>query len=173
MSNRTFPTLLKQLHELEFDYADGEGYDFEPYDQFLSATETRDWIRAWTGNSEVDGAEFLVFGQDGTGGYAAFWNVRPGASVLDQPVVFLGSEGAIGVVARNFSDYLWLLAGGIGPCEAVEQSDRQSAPDAIRAHFRRFAEAHASKPPRTPEEVVSAAQQLFPEFGRYIDSICR
>ena len=27
----TFPTLLMQLHQLEFNYDDGDGIDFEPY----------------------------------------------------------------------------------------------------------------------------------------------
>ncbi|WP_457337983.1 hypothetical protein, partial [Rhizobacter sp. P5_C2] len=61
------PELLRALLALEFDYAGGEGIDFEPFDSFLSTQETRDWFRAWTGNEEVDGSDFLVFGQDGTG----------------------------------------------------------------------------------------------------------
>lgn len=75
--NTAFPEPLRKLHELEFDYADGEGIDFEPYSAFLSSSETNAWFKAWTGNNEVDGAEFRVFGQDGTGGYAAFWLVEP------------------------------------------------------------------------------------------------
>ncbi|HFX7636876.1 TPA: SMI1/KNR4 family protein, partial [Acinetobacter baumannii] len=31
-----FPDLLKKLHQLDFDYADGDGIDFEPYQDFLS-----------------------------------------------------------------------------------------------------------------------------------------
>ena len=31
-----FPNLLTELHQLEFDYADGEGIDFEPYQTFMS-----------------------------------------------------------------------------------------------------------------------------------------
>jgi hypothetical protein len=46
---RTFPTLLIQLHQLEFDYDDGNGIDFEPYQEFQSAKDTGDWIKAWTG----------------------------------------------------------------------------------------------------------------------------
>lgn len=164
---------MKELHELEFDYADGEGFDFEPYAEFLSETETRDWIRAWTGNGDVDGLEFLVFGQDGTGGYAAFWNVRRGAPVLDQPVVFLGSEGAADVVARNFAEYLWLLAGGVGPCEAVEQPGRTPAPEPVVRELRRFAEAHAGATRRTAAEVLDAAHREFPQFRAHIDAICR
>lgn len=63
--------------------------------------------------------EFRIFGQDGTGGLAAFWLVRMGESIAGQPVVFLGSEGETGVVARDLAAYLWLLADGYGPLEAT------------------------------------------------------
>ena len=35
----TFPPPLAALHRLRFDYADGDGMDFEPYDKFLPAAE--------------------------------------------------------------------------------------------------------------------------------------
>ena len=72
----TFPEPLRRLHELEFDYADGDGIDFEPYHSFMSAGDTSEWFKAWTGNKNVDGSEFRIFGQDGSGGYAAFWIVE-------------------------------------------------------------------------------------------------
>ncbi|MEM9604349.1 MAG: SMI1/KNR4 family protein, partial [Pseudomonadota bacterium] len=95
--------MLESLHQIEFDYADGEGIDFEPYQQFLNVEDTKDWFRAWTGNDAVTGEEFRIFGEDGTGGYAAFWLVRDSEDVLEQPIVFLGSEGARGVVACSFN----------------------------------------------------------------------
>lgn len=173
MSERSLPALMKELHQLKFDYADGDGYDFEPFTEFLSESETRDWIRAWTGNDELDGSEFFVFGKDRTGGYAAFWNVRPGAPLIEQPVVFLGSEGKAGVVARNFAEYLWLLAGGLGPSEQIEQPDPAPAAESVLAELRRFAEAHAGVARMTPCEVARAAQREFPEFDKYIEAMCR
>ena len=86
-AEQVMPAVLRELHTLEFHYADGEGIDF---------------------------------GQDGSGGYVAFWLIRLGEDLLRQPIVYFGSEGEIGVVAANFSDYLWLLAGGIGPVEAID-----------------------------------------------------
>ncbi|MFI2431741.1 hypothetical protein [Streptomyces sp. NPDC018693] len=74
----------------------------------------------------MSGDAFRVFGRDGTGGYAAFRPVRPvrpDAELVDQPVVFLGSEGKTGVVARNLSDFLWVLADGLGPLEATDAYD--------------------------------------------------
>ena len=173
MPEQSMPPLMKELHELEFNYANGDGFDFEPFLEFLSEAETRDWIHAWTGNRDIDGNEFYVFGQDGTGGYAAFWNARERASVLDQPNVFLGSEGAAGVLARNFAEYLWLLADGVGPCEAIEQPNRAPAPEAVTREFRRFAEAHAGTTRRTVAEVLNADQHEFPDFTAHIAAMCR
>ena len=164
---------MKNLHKLEFDYANGAGYDFEPYLKFLSEAETRKWIQAWTGNDRLDGKDFFVFGQDGTGGYAAFWNIRNGDFVLDQPIVFFGSEGSAGIVAKNFSEYLWLLAGGVGPSEAIEQQDRVPAPEALSYKFRLFAEKNATTEPLTATEVLRTANQEFPHFNSYIAEICQ
>ncbi|WP_413459640.1 hypothetical protein [Herbaspirillum huttiense] len=120
MSDETrFPDLLAQANQLEYDDADGDGIEFEPYDEFLSTDETKRWFQSWTGNPTADASCFRVFGQDGTGGYVAFWTIRPDADLLEQPVVFMGSEGQTAVVARSFHDYLWLLAAGLGPLEAA------------------------------------------------------
>jgi hypothetical protein len=159
----TFPTLLMQLHQLEFDYDDGNGIDFEPYQEFQSAKDTGDWIKAWTGNHDLTGSEYRIFGQDGSGGYAAFWLVRDAKPILEQPIVFFGSEGEAGVVARDFYDYLWLLAAGIGPCEAVIGAEDEREPI---AHFVAFAGKYAAAQRKTATEVLTAAHSEFPDFER-------
>jgi hypothetical protein len=115
----SLPNLVSQANCLPYEYADGSGIEFEPFDEFLSASETEHWFRAWTGNPTADSSNFLIFGQDATGGYAAFWTVRHDVDLLQQPVVFLWSEGKTAVLATNFYNYLWLLAAGLGPCEAL------------------------------------------------------
>lgn len=167
----TFPKPLAELSELEFDYDDGEGIDFEPYQEFQPAEENAAWIQAWTGNKELTGEEYRVFGQDGTGGYAAFWMVHPGKPVLEQPVVFFGSEGELGVVASSFGDYLWLLAAGIGPMEAVEYgADDDDEPDEA---FTAFAMKHAKAHKKSAKEVLEAAQKAFPTFEADIRALCK
>lgn len=168
--DQTLPPLLAELNAIEIDYADGDGIDFEPYQELQSAEDNIEWIRAWTGNLELTGAEYRVFGQDGTGGYAAFWLVRPGAPLLEQPIVFFGSEGELGVVAARFTDYLWLLAGGIGPYEATSfgpDDDRVPQPELAA-----FAERHGGVP-RIPAEVLAAAQKEFPDFEAMVRASCR
>jgi hypothetical protein len=168
--DRALPPLLAEVNAMEYDYADGEGIDFEPYEQFQSAEENADWIHAWTGNEALDGAEYRIFGQDGTGGLAAIWLARDGAPLLDQPIVFFGSEGELGVVAKSFGDYLWILAGGHGPLEAVEYPGSKRTPT---PHFAAFAEKHAPRKKQTVTDVVAAAKTEFPSFAEDFRAKCK
>jgi hypothetical protein len=167
---RNFPAVLSELHRLEFDYADGEGIDFEPYEEFTPRDDVQRWFKAWTGNQQVECDDYLIFGQDGTGGYVAIWPVRDGKSLVDQPIVFFGSEGEIGVIAQNFSDYLWLLGSNIGPYEAVAYPDDDRATNDV---FLAFANAHATTPRRKVAEIIEAAQSEFPTFEESIHALCR
>lgn len=164
----TFPPLLQKLHQLEFDYDDG--YDFEPYEAFFPAEENASWFKAWTGNASVDGSQFRVFGQDGTGGYAAFWLVHPNQPIEKQPVVFLGSEGEKGVVAIDLDEYLWLLADGVGPYEAVAYSGSEGKPN---AQFTTFAKENSRVPALSAREVLAKANEAHPGFSEQIDVLCR
>ncbi|MEM1262494.1 MAG: SMI1/KNR4 family protein [Pseudomonadota bacterium] len=170
MWDTTFPPLLSELHRLEFDYADGDGIDFEPYTAFMTAEETREWFRLWTGNPEVEGSVFRIFGQDGTGGYAAFWLQDDIEDILQQPIVFMGSEGETGVVAIDFASYLWVLAGGVGPYEAVAYPS-----DAHTQHktFHTFAEQHSTRHMLTAPAVINEARDSYPNFGSWVESLCR
>jgi hypothetical protein len=167
---RAFPAVLRELHALPFEYDGGEGIDFEPYDEFMSPEDNTSWIRAWTGNQDLTGHEYRVFGQDGTGGYAAFWLVRPGADLLEQPIVFFGSEGELGVVAKDFNDYLWVLAHGAGPLEAVSYGGETSKPNDA---FAKFATQHAPKAKKTAKLAIAAAKKEFPRFEEQIRSLVK
>ena len=167
--SRVFPELLRALHTLEFDYADGDGIDFEPYQEFTPRAEVQRWFKAWSGNQSVDADDYLIFGQDGTGGYAAIWPVRDGENLLDQPVVFFGSEGELGVIASNFSDYLWLLANNHGPLEAVAYAD-DARPS--NKQFTAFANAYARTPRRKVTEIIADARTEFPNFEQNIRALC-
>lgn len=167
---RIFPEILKKLHAIEVDHADGEGIDFEPFDEFYSQEETSVWIKAWTGNDTLDGDEYLIFGQDGTGGYVAFWCVRKNADLLQQPIVFFGSEGEVGVVAQSFSDYVWLFANGIGPYEAVAYPDIERPKS---QEFIRFATEYAPSNQCTVTRIAAKARAEFPDFKEKIDKLCQ
>lgn len=169
--DRRFPPALADVARVGFDYGDeGEGVDFEPYEAFLSAEETTDWLRHWTGNHELDGDAYRVFGQDGSGGLAAVWCVRPGQPLDRQPVVFMGSEGEVGLVAGDLSGFLWVLADGFGPREAALYAERAARPDAALAEI---AGRHASAPRRPAREIVAGARAEFASFEEDLDELCR
>lgn len=99
----------------------------------------------------------------------AFWLVRPGSVALtDQPVVFLGSEGEAVVVARDLADLLWMLAQGHGPVEAVLPEWRRDDWSAVeRPGLVAIAERYAPGRRRPVQELVTAAQQEFPDFEEF------
>jgi len=146
--------------------------DFEPYEAFLTATETAQWWRAWTGNATLDGSAFKVFGQDGAGGMAAFWLTRPQGDITEQPVVFIGSEGEVAVVAGDMDAYLWLLAQGFGPYEAAVFPHHEHALQSD-ARLVQLARSHAPTARSTPADIIAAAQDRFPDFVAYIEGACR
>ncbi|UYF98868.1 hypothetical protein [Halomonas sp. GD1P12] len=161
------PERLALLHQLSFDIE--EGYDFEPYTRFLTAEDTAQWLQAWSGNPHATGAQFRVFGQDGTGGYAAFWMVLPQTPIEQQPIVFLGSEGESGVIARDLDDFLWLLAGGVGPREALDYPHVSATPNAA---FQAFAHQHAHSREQSVFEVIDNAHLTYPGFTEELERLC-
>jgi hypothetical protein len=171
--DRAFPAALAAALAVPFEYGEDYGVDFEPYPEFEAAEDTAWWLRLWTGNQELDGGEFRVFGMNGAGGYAAFWLVRPGQPITEQPVVFLGSEGETGVVARDLADFLWLLAGGYGPVEAAcpdPSGDWTPRPD---SQLTAVAEQFAPDRRGPAEAVIERAAREFPDFEDTIMEMCR
>ncbi|RLU90401.1 SMI1/KNR4 family protein [Streptomyces griseocarneus] len=174
--DRRFPAALSAVARVEFDYREGLGVDYEPYDHFNTAEEEAFWFRLWTGNMELAGDRLRVFGQDGSGGYVAFWIARPDAPLVEQPVVFFGSEGGVGVVARDLGRYLWLLAEGYGPLEALDLDDPEydSECEPVRnEEAARIAEEFAPGRGLPAEEIVREARREFPDFEEVIEGLCR
>jgi hypothetical protein len=166
--DRVLPPALAEAADAEYGDRDGGGMDWEPFDEFMSAEETTEWIRAWTGNDELDGSVFRVFGTDGTGGFAAFWLVREGRPLAEQPVVFLGSEGEIGMLATDLGAFLWLLAGGFGPREATEYPDWDPRP---HPELTEIAQGYAPGTHQTPQDVLAEANREFPDFDETVKSL--
>ncbi|MEW9533907.1 SMI1/KNR4 family protein [Microbispora sp. NPDC049125] len=168
--DRDFPPALTAVAGVTFEFTRDGGVDYEPYEEFPSTEETTAWFRAWTGNAEVSGDAFRVFGQDGTGGLAAFWLVLPEKGLADQPIVFFGSEGDRGVIARDLGCYLWLLADGFGPFEAVAFPDQSSRPN---PEMTAIAEQYAPDLRKPAKTVIREAAEEFPHFNRMIEELCR
>lgn len=147
------------------------GCDFEPYTEFEPSEETTTWFRLYTGNDTADGSQFRIFGTTGAGDYIGFWLVQsePETPVTAQPVVYFGSEGDFSVIARDMGDFLWVLANGSGPAEALEEPDRVTRPDEA---FWAVAEKYAPGRGRTTAEILAAARDEFPGFVRYVEELC-
>ncbi|WP_092542348.1 hypothetical protein [Actinoplanes derwentensis] len=80
-------------------------------------------------------------------------------------MVFLGSEGALAVLAQNLGDYLWLLANGVGPLEPVGGLNRQPQP---------IPELVALAPgePRSSAAVLAAAETLLERLKEFVEEAC-
>ncbi|MFE5209186.1 SMI1/KNR4 family protein [Streptomyces sp. NPDC056600] len=172
--DRTFPAALTAVSRVAFDYDHGRGIDYEPYGAFLSAEETTEWFRAWTGNDEVDGDAFRMFGQQGAGGLVALWLVRKGRPLAEQPVVYLGSEGETVHLARDLADFLWLLAQGVGPTDVahgdgVGDEDRRARPDAAMTTV---AERFAAGRRREPQAILRDAAEGIPDLEDTVLALC-
>lgn len=166
-----FPEALSAVAEVFFDYGEGDA-DYEPHKRYMTAAETTSWIRSWTRNEELTGDEFRVMGEDGTGGYAAFWLVRHGRPLVEQPVVFFGSEGDLGAVAPDLSGFLWVLADGSGPFEAVDERERDR-PSRPHAELTAIAERFAPRGRRPARSIIEVAQAEFAGFEEYVLGLCR
>ncbi|MFC0435810.1 SMI1/KNR4 family protein [Kutzneria buriramensis] len=165
MSEEPLPTALAEVSRVEFPYDSDDDVDFEPYQQFMPVEENAFWIPLWTGTDLLDPNDFRVFGQDGSGGYAILWLAAEDEPLTAQPVVFMGSEGDHGVIASDLGDFLWLLADGSGPYEAVAEPDRPSRPN---AELTAIAERHAPQARKSAAEVIALARERFPHFERLI-----
>lgn len=94
------------------------------------------------------------------------------ASGLRQPVVFLGSEGEVAVIARDLGAYLWVLAEGFGPLEATMHPHHEHDPQPD-VRLARIAQRYAPADRREPGEIFAAAKAEFPGFETLIESACR
>jgi hypothetical protein len=170
------PAALAEVAEIGFDWEwDNEtgescGCDFELYEYFEAPEETTCWLRLWTGKDEVDGGQFRFFGSTGAGDYVGFWLVLPDASVTRQPVVYMGSEGELGVIAQDLGDLLWLFANGSGPAEALNDPGRETQQNQA---FRAIAERYAPGRSHSTAEIVTTAQKEIPNFSKRIRALCR
>ncbi|MFF2063823.1 hypothetical protein ACFVWZ_18785 [Streptomyces sp. NPDC058200] len=105
---------------------------------------------------------------------SAFWLVRPGRELVEQPVVFLGSEGETGVVARDLGAFLWLLADGFGPWEAATlyEPEPDWAPQ-VNRDLAAIAEQFAPDRRASAAAIIAQATQEFPDFDDTIMKLCR
>ncbi|MFD7308582.1 HAD domain-containing protein [Promicromonospora sp. NPDC059942] len=175
------PQPLRAIMDARYDYDDGRGVAFEPHPELEPVAETGWWFRHWTGNPDVTGQEFRPFGQDGGGGYVCSWMIRPGADLADQPVVYLGSDGDVALLAADAWDALWFFAHGYGPHDIPSEFEPgeqyfQLEPDRVvrpHAELVRAAELLAPGRRRPMEQIVAEAPAGLPGLRVWVDALCR
>lgn len=95
------------------DFAD-DNYGF--WAEFSIPDNADSFMKPWVGdhpNFEAINKAFIVLGvADGTGGYFSFWDDNTGKSLDEMPIVILGSEGELPLVASNFKDLMRLMTTG-------------------------------------------------------------
>ncbi|CAM5509897.1 hypothetical protein STENM327S_09275 [Streptomyces tendae] len=167
--DRRLPPALADVARVEFDYADGDGIDFEPYAAFDSAEETTRWLRRWTGNAEADGSAYRVFGQDGAGGRAALWARTP------RPPPHRAARGVRGIGGR-------MRRGRREPVRLPVAARRRNGPRRGGRGGQRNAPTPTSPhspnatPPRhaaRPRTSSKEARAAFPAFAEDLRSLCR
>jgi hypothetical protein len=167
--SRALPAAREAAHRIwfaEFEH----WYDYQPEDLFDEPDEIDDLWRDSSGNPVAGPAPFRVFARDGSGGLPAFWIREPDTAVESRPIVFLGSEGEIAVLAGDLGDYLWLLADGLAPLEPVHGLNR--VPEPIPALVT-LARRHTGLPARPAEAVTDAARAELPALMALVGSVNR
>jgi hypothetical protein len=154
-----FPEVLARLAAVGEDEGFGEDVDLELMSEFDTGGP-----EAWTGNPEAE-HYFRVFGADGSGGLLAFWLVEAGKPLAEQPIVFLESEGAMGIVARNLADFVVMLADGVGPYELVSYGTSSAEPiPSVRA----IADEMPGTKGRHAIDVIRDANKAYPDFEAWM-----
>lgn len=81
--------------------------DLEGYASFNEQYKPSDWAQ----NPALD-QQLLTFAMDGAGGQFTLWR-QPGKPLLENPVVQLGDDGELHVLANDFASFVALVAEGV------------------------------------------------------------
>lgn len=149
------------------DYIDTNGYPLSGC--FEISTIGDDDMRAWFPNDPTMQQEFAVFGRGSTGSVYAIW-LQDGIDVDSSPVVVLGSEGELLVMAADSIQFCRLLGCGYNELEwddltkpAAQSNDtkplREWLTNRMDLNF-----------PATGDEIVLTARTQYPNFPSFIQT---
>lgn len=138
-----------------------------------------DDIKSWLGALPRDGTRFVVFAQDGTGSLFCLW-LRPGHDDIDTaPVVYLGSEGELGVLGKDPAAFLEFVASGVtfdghggyffDPLETEDDEELEAEVLARRAKVAKWVMQRTGKQAlRKPEELRAEAEAAYPDLADWV-----
>jgi hypothetical protein len=136
-------------------------------------------ITAWLGALPRDGTRLIVFAQDGTGSLFCLW-LRPGRDDVDSaPVVYLGSEGELGVLGKDPAAFLEFVASGVtydghggcffDPLESDDDEEFAAETMARRAKVAKWVMQRTGKKElRQPDALRAEAEAAYPDLEAWI-----
>lgn len=164
------PSLFEGLADVGAEHAEFELRDPD---------ESDGDIQAWLGALPSDGTRFVVFAQDGTGSLYCVW-LRPGHDDVDKaPVVYLGSEGELGVLGKDPAAFLEFVASGMSfdghggsffdPIEDEDDEDYVAEVADRRARVAEYVMRRTGKAElRHPAAVRAEAEAAYPDLEQWI-----
>lgn len=157
------PIALQDLGKVDQLWDVEEGVDLELDSGLSTLQEAAQELQSWLGTAPAVVVPIRWFGQDRSGGRYGLWILHAEAALEAQPVVFFGSEGEHGVIARDLADFLVLLSRGISVLDVIEKTkkfDVRPMP-AIRVVAQRHAPQAMA---RATEVIVAEARALNKSF---------
>ena len=163
------PTGIALPESIRFlcDYLDLHGYPLSGC--FEISTIGDEDIREWFPNDPEMQQNFAVFGRGSTGSTYAIW-LREGADAVESPVVVLGSEGDLMVLATNCIQFCRLLGCGYNELEWDDLTKPSTEWDETQPLRDWLTDRLKLDFPMIGAEIVSQAQQRFPDFQSFVQS---
>jgi hypothetical protein len=132
----------------------------------LSTIGARD-VAHWFRHDQKAQAELLPFGRGACGDIYAIW-LTEGLSAADAPVIMLGSEGQLEVLAVNSTEFCRLLCLGYSEIGLHEPEEEPSDYEATKP-FREFILAkYQFDLPSTAAPIFEEARSRFPGFADWV-----
>ena len=131
--------------------------DLEGYASFNEQYKPSDWAR----NPAVD-QHMLTFAMDGAGGQITLWR-QPGRELLDNPVVQLGDDGELHVLAPDFPSFVALVAAGVN---LFSRSTDDLSPQPQLQEF--LTETWSDRTFDDAATILSTAQAAWPGFEEWM-----
>jgi hypothetical protein len=158
------PSLFEGLADVGAEHA-----EFELRDPADSDSD----IQAWLGALPSDGTRFVVFAQDGTGSLYCVW-LQPGHDEVETaPIVYLGSEGELGVLGKDPAAFLEFVASGMsfdghgGSFFDPDEGDEEAL--ARREQVAEWVKQRTGKTDlRHPDEVRAEAEAAYPGLEQWV-----
>lgn len=149
------------------DYIDTNGYPLSGC--FEISTIGDDDMRAWFPNDPAMQDRFAVFGRGSTGSVYAIWLQENSTADLS-PVIVLGSESELPVLASNSTEFCRLLGCGYDELEWDDLTAQSPDWDATKPLRDWLAQRFDIDFPTNGDQIVGTARQKYPDFSSFVES---